>query len=93
VSGPFWFVSRILPCRSVTGFIVENVGAAVAAVEDVGSLDRRVVRRRFEQRLTAERIARDHLKVYDKLAKPQPAGVECGPRQLPTIATAPAGRW
>jgi glycosyltransferase involved in cell wall biosynthesis len=55
--------------HGLTGLIVDNVEEAVAAVEEIGSLNRRAVRRRFEQRFTAERMARDYLGVYDMVAR------------------------
>jgi len=42
----------------VTGFIVENEEQAVRAVGDLGRLDRRKVRARFEERFSANRMAR-----------------------------------
>ena len=38
----------------VTGFIVENEEQAVRAVGDLGRLDRRKVRARFEERFSAD---------------------------------------
>ncbi|GIX28152.1 MAG: glycosyl transferase [Burkholderiales bacterium] len=52
----------------VTGFIVESIEAAVDAVRRVYMLDRTVVRRRFEERFSAERMAHDYLSVYRALA-------------------------
>ncbi|RMD85338.1 MAG: glycosyltransferase family 4 protein [Candidatus Dadabacteria bacterium] len=53
--------------EGVTGFIVEDIAGAVAAVERVAELDRRLVRRTFERRFTAARMARDYLAVYRSL--------------------------
>jgi hypothetical protein len=39
------------------------------ALRDVLSLDRRLVRRRFDERFTASRMARDYVKVYRNLAR------------------------
>src|SRR3546814_58426 len=50
--------------EDVTGFVVEDIDAAVAAVRRVGLLDRAAIRRRFEERFSAERMARDYLAVY-----------------------------
>ncbi len=52
----------------VTGFIVETVEEAVAAVGRLHTLDRAAVRLRFEQRFTARRMAEDYLAVYRTLA-------------------------
>ena len=47
-----------------TGFIVEDMEGALAAVERVGALSRQRCRREFEQRFSARRMARDYLAVY-----------------------------
>jgi glycosyltransferase involved in cell wall biosynthesis len=51
-----------------TGFIVHDIAGAVAAVADLDWLDRRLVRTRFEQRFTVERMAKDYVALYDTLA-------------------------
>ena len=51
----------------VTGFIVDSIAAAVDAVDRIPMLDRRAVRARFEQRFSAERMAKDYLAVYSRL--------------------------
>ena len=53
--------------ENVTGFIVEDIDAAVAAVRRIGLLDRATIRRRFEERFSAERMARDYLAIYAEL--------------------------
>ena len=52
----------------VSGFIVSTVDEGVAAVGAAARLDRARVRRRFEQRFTATRMALDYLAVYRRLA-------------------------
>jgi glycosyltransferase involved in cell wall biosynthesis len=59
--------------EDVTGMTVDNVEEAIAALPGVLALDRRAVRRRFEERFTTERMARDYLKVYQSLLE-APAG-------------------
>ena len=51
----------------VSGFIVDNIEQAVAAVSRVGALDRTVVRACFDRRFTVERMARDYLEIYRSL--------------------------
>lgn len=51
----------------VSGFLVDSVDQAVAAVDRARRLDRKLVRRRFEERFTARRMALDYLKVYGAL--------------------------
>jgi glycosyltransferase involved in cell wall biosynthesis len=58
----------------LTGFIVESIDAAVAAVPRARQLDRRQIRRRFEERFTAERMARDYLRLYDEVLSVQGYG-------------------
>jgi glycosyltransferase involved in cell wall biosynthesis len=51
----------------VSGVIVESIEEAVAAVEAVDALDRAGVRRHFEQRFTASRMAADYVAAYERL--------------------------
>jgi glycosyltransferase involved in cell wall biosynthesis len=51
----------------VTGYVVEGMEEAVQATRRALQLDRRACRRRFEQRFTAERMARDYVDVYRRL--------------------------
>ena len=51
-----------------TGFVVDDLDAAVAAVERVGDLSRRRCREVFEERFSTERMASDYLAVYQRLA-------------------------
>lgn len=53
--------------HGVTGWIVDSIDAAVDAVHRVPLLDRNAVRARFEQRFSVERMARDYLKLYQKI--------------------------
>jgi glycosyltransferase involved in cell wall biosynthesis len=65
--------------EGVTGYIVHDEDAAVAAVRAIESLDRREVRRRFDRRFSATAMARSYLDVYaDRLAK-APFAEELGP--------------
>ncbi|MDI6853765.1 MAG: glycosyltransferase family 4 protein [Deltaproteobacteria bacterium] len=47
-----------------TGYIVNSVEEAVAAVRKLDRLNRRYCRQVFEARFTAERMAQDYLKIY-----------------------------
>ena len=51
----------------LTGFIVDTVDEAVAAVKRLPELDRSAIRRRFDERWTARRMAQDYLDVYARL--------------------------
>jgi glycosyltransferase involved in cell wall biosynthesis len=51
----------------VTGFIVNDLGEAVRAVERVQSLDRRRCRQVFDERFSVARMARDYVAIYEGL--------------------------
>jgi glycosyltransferase involved in cell wall biosynthesis len=51
----------------LTGFIVNDIDEAVAAVQRIDTLDRAAIRATFETRFTVERMARDYLKIYRAL--------------------------
>ena len=51
-----------------TGFVVADMAGAVDAVGRLPSLPRAAVRRRFEERFTARRMAQDHVALYRRLA-------------------------
>jgi glycosyltransferase involved in cell wall biosynthesis len=53
--------------ENVTGAVVDTVEEAIAALPRVLALDRGSVRRRFEQRFTAPRMAHDYVNAYQKL--------------------------
>ena len=50
-----------------TGFIVDDVDAAVQAVDRIAALDRRACRNEVEQRFTCERMTQKYLEVYQKI--------------------------
>jgi glycosyltransferase involved in cell wall biosynthesis len=52
----------------VTGFIVEDINGAIGAVDRLHHLSREGIRRQFERRFTARRMAQDYLAVYRSLA-------------------------
>jgi glycosyltransferase involved in cell wall biosynthesis len=51
----------------LTGFVVEDINGAIGAVDRLGHLSREKIRRRFEERFTARRMALDYLSVYRRL--------------------------
>jgi glycosyltransferase involved in cell wall biosynthesis len=55
--------------HGVTGFIVDSVAEAVNAVPRAIALDRRAIRRRFEERFTVERMARDYMALYGEVLR------------------------
>jgi glycosyltransferase involved in cell wall biosynthesis len=55
--------------NAVTGFVVEDEASAAAAIDRVGQLSRKAIRRRFEHRFTARRMAQDYVGVYTELIR------------------------
>jgi glycosyltransferase involved in cell wall biosynthesis len=51
----------------VTGYIVDNLDEAVAAVEQVKSFDRRRCRAVFERRFNVQRMAQEYVAIYQRL--------------------------
>jgi glycosyltransferase involved in cell wall biosynthesis len=72
--------------EGTSGLIVDTIEEAVQAVRRIASLDRAKVRAHFERRFTAERMARDYVKIYRQLtsaysgsdAMREGYGFECG---------------
>lgn len=62
----------------VTGFIVDTLAEATAAVGRLGSLDRARVRAAFDKRFTVERMAKDYVSIYHGLIQD---GTGRGPAQ------------
>ncbi|HSU41107.1 MAG TPA: glycosyltransferase family 4 protein, partial [Polyangiaceae bacterium] len=54
----------------LTGFIVNDIDEAVAAVGKIHTLDRGRVRATFDRRFTARRMAEDYVDLYETLAEP-----------------------
>jgi glycosyltransferase involved in cell wall biosynthesis len=53
----------------VTGLVVDTVDEAVRMLPEVISLDRHAVRRRFDERFSATRMAKDYAQLYRSLLK------------------------
>jgi glycosyltransferase involved in cell wall biosynthesis len=73
----------------VTGFVVQDEAAAVAAIQRIHELDRRRVRATFEQRFTARRMAQDYLRLYEKLVAEQ---THLRPTSVPSTSNLERGR-
>jgi glycosyltransferase involved in cell wall biosynthesis len=57
--------------HGVTGYVVDDEDAAVAAVAEIDRIRRADCRRLFEQHFSAERMARDYLAVYHRIVRRQ----------------------
>ena len=57
----------------VTGFIVRSIDEAVAAVQRIDTLDRRIVRQTFERRFSALAMSKNYLRLYAEAIPPSRA--------------------
>jgi glycosyltransferase involved in cell wall biosynthesis len=75
----------------LTGFVVEDIEGAIAAVHRLDQLDRVRIRMRFEQRFAARRMADNYLSVYDLqtrvLELPRTPSLVVNAGEQPTVAT------
>ena len=53
--------------HGVTGFLVDTLDEAVAAIERVGEIDRATCRARVAERVSVERMADDYIRLYQQL--------------------------
>ena len=60
----------------ISGFVVEDMEGAVVATEKAHLLDRSVVRRDFETRFSAARMAQDYVKLYESMLGAKPRAAE-----------------
>ena len=60
----------------ITGKVVNSELEAIAALPEILSYDRHVVRRRFEERFTAARMAKDYVSIYRRLLKTRTSGAK-----------------
>jgi glycosyltransferase involved in cell wall biosynthesis len=72
----------------ITGRIVDTVDEAIHATPEMTRLDRRAVRRRFEERFSSRRMANDYVEVYRRLGRgaklgPDHAASALGPNIIP----------
>ena len=62
-------------CRRTVRHLYHAEEEAVAAVERARKLDRREVRRAFERRFTARRMAEEYVRLYDQLTGSSEKGI------------------
>ena len=58
--------------HGITGYVVDGMDAAAKAVGCVDTLDRRTIRRVFEQRFSARRMCHDYLDIYQRVRNGEP---------------------
>ena len=67
----------------VSGFVVDDLEGSVDAVNRLAELDRHAVRQSFEDRFTADRMARDYIALFEHLVA---VGGRSDPTALPVMA-------
>jgi len=67
----------------LTGRVVATVDEAISAVREIIGLDRRAIRRRFEERFSGARMAKDYVNVYRELSRSIKPFIDRSDRQLP----------
>jgi glycosyltransferase involved in cell wall biosynthesis len=72
----------------LTGFVVDDEDGAVDVVARLPELSREKIRRRFEQRFTARRMAQDYLAVYRSLMERRTSHVRGGLTPVPVASLA-----
>jgi glycosyltransferase involved in cell wall biosynthesis len=79
IAYPFGSVPEVMQ-DGVTGYIVADIESAVEAVDKLARLDRRKIRKYFEQRFTASRMTADYLRIYERMTnrKKAPLAVRDG---------------
>jgi glycosyltransferase involved in cell wall biosynthesis len=71
--------------NEVTGFVVDNQSDAIESVRRIALIDRRRCRQEFLDRFSAARMARDYLKIYERITAmklPRSDSATAAPRTL-----------
>src|SRR5579872_1931094 len=66
IAYPFGSVPEVVE-DGVSGYLVSDVAGAVGAVRQIRKLDRKKVRKHFENNFTSDRMALDYLKIYERM--------------------------
>jgi glycosyltransferase involved in cell wall biosynthesis len=79
IAYPFGSVPEVIQ-DGVSGYIVPDLQSAVGAIGKLDKLDRKKVRKHFEQQFTASRMTQDCLRIYERLVagKKPPLTVDDG---------------
>ena len=71
--------------HGITGMIVDSMDEAVRMLPSVLALDRQAVRRQFEKRFTATRMAKDYVALYQSLLKEPSLLTDAAARLVPQL--------
>jgi glycosyltransferase involved in cell wall biosynthesis len=83
IAYPFGSVPEVVT-DGVSGYIVSDQAGAVEAVKNINKLNRKRIRKHFEQHFTADRMALDYLKLYERMV---------GRKKVPLTASTGVLNW
>ena len=66
IAYPFGSVPEVIQ-DGINGYIVPDIEAALEAVKNLGQIDRKKIRKSFEQRFTASRMTQEYLRIYNRI--------------------------
>jgi glycosyltransferase involved in cell wall biosynthesis len=66
IAYPFGSVPEVI-ADGVCGYVVPDQAAAVEAIRNLDKIDRKKVRKHFEQYFTSDRMALDYLNIYERM--------------------------
>jgi glycosyltransferase involved in cell wall biosynthesis len=66
VAYPFGSVPEVV-ADGISGYLVSDQASAVEALKNIAKIDRKNVRRHFEQHFTVEHMTLDYLKIYERM--------------------------
>ena len=66
IAYPFGSVPEVMEDQ-VSGYVVSDLKSAVEAVKNIGQIDRKKVRKYFQENFTANRMAKEYLKIYHRI--------------------------
>jgi glycosyltransferase involved in cell wall biosynthesis len=71
----------------VTGFVVDSIDEGASALEKIQHFDRERCRKVFEERFSVKRMARDYVRIYEKLLSSRPRRPACNTNGTNIIRT------
>src|SRR5436305_513773 len=83
IAYPFGSVPEVIE-DGVSGYLVSDLTGAVEAVKQLDKIDRKKVRKHFENNFTADRMALDYLKIYERMV---------GRKKAPLTASSGVLNW
>jgi glycosyltransferase involved in cell wall biosynthesis len=83
IAYPFGSVPEVIE-DGVSGYLVSDLAGAVEAVKQLDKIDRKKVRKHFENNFTSDRMALDYLKIYERMV---------GRKKAPLTASSGVLNW